>query len=328
MNKVKVGLVGCGPMGMGLATAAAKTLAEITAVADVDSERARVAAEKFGCARFADMEALLKKADVEAVIVATPPFQHRADVVAAAQAGKHVFCEKPMSLTVEDCRQMIEACEKAGVKLMVGQILRYYPAFAKMKEVVDSGELGEPMAVCTTRLQNCTADIWNRGWRTKKADSGGTLLEINAHEFDYMCYVLGQPVAVFARTAKFIASKRDYEDLVLTTVELEGGGVGSLRSGICASSDLYMVEILCSEGTASLENWRTVSWGRFGEAAKQLSTDEIQMEPPSERETREFLQAIRDDTPVPIPGQHGMRAVALACAAYESAATRSLVRLE
>jgi predicted dehydrogenase len=328
MTKIKVGLLGCGSMGLRLADAVAKGLGEMAAVTDIDAERAKAAGEKFGCDSFTDAGALLGKRDLQAVIVATPGFQHRQDVAAAAKAGKHVFCEKPFALTGEDCREMIGACEKAGVKLMVGQILRYIPAFAKMKEIVDSGELGEPRAVCTTRIHNPGHVAFSHGWRTSKAESGGNLLETSAHEFDYMCYILGGPQSVFAQTAKFIASPRDFEDLCLVTVQFEKGKVGSLRTGLCSAKDLYTVEVLCTEGSGYIENWENVSWGKFGEELQHLSVGELQVEPAIEREIREFLEAIRDDTPVTIPGEDGLRATSLARAAYESAERGEVVRIQ
>ena len=329
MKKIKVGLVGCGGMGVGLAETTAKGLGEMTAVMDVDSERARAAGEKLGCESLTDVGALLGRPELEAVIVATPGFQHRDDVVAAAKAGKHVFCEKPLALTVEDCREMIEACVKAGVKLMVGQILRYIAPFARMKEVVDSGWLGEVRAVCTTRIANPGSGLFGHGWRTRKEESGGTLLETSAHELDYMCYLLGkEPEAVFAQQAKFIESPRDFEDLCLVTVQFEGGRLGSLRTGLCSTAEVYTVEVLCTEGSGYIENWQSVSYGRFGEELERVSADEIEIEPPAEREIREFLEAVRDDTAPTIPGEDGMRAVGIACGAYEAGEEARVVRIQ
>ena len=326
-GKVRVGLVGCGVMGTALAEATVAGPGEIVAVADVDSGRAQAAADKFGCEPFAGVEALARKANIDAVIVATPPFQHCASVLVAAEAGKHVFCEKPLALSVRDCRRMIEACGKSGVKLMVGQVLRYMPPFAKMKQIVDSGELGQPAMVCTTRLHKERPER-SQGWRMSKTKSGGTLLGVSVHEFDYMCCILGEPKSVFARAAKFVATPRDYPDLVVTTVEFNEGRFGSLTSGVCASSDLYLAQILCTEGSVFLENWSAVTCGRFGEDVRQVPLEGDQTESAVEREVREFLEAVSDDKPVTIPGEDGLRAVALACAAYESAEKGQVVAIQ
>src|SRR5947209_7045437 len=103
--------------------------AALRGVADVSAEAAQSASEELGAPSFSSAEALLDRPDVDAVIVASPPFQHRPLVELAAARGKHVFVEKPLAANTADCDAMIRAAEAAGVTLMVGQVLRYYPCW-------------------------------------------------------------------------------------------------------------------------------------------------------------------------------------------------------
>jgi len=167
MEKVNVALIGCGGMGASLIRAAKGVeLAAVTCVADPQVERARKLAEELGCDYCADSEDVISRDDVDAVFVAAPNFLHAPMTIRAAQAGKHVFCEKPMALSTQDARQMVEAAERAGVKLMVGQVLRYIAPYVYMWDLVRSGELGEPFCMQTTRIGGSWKDTpYAGGWR-------------------------------------------------------------------------------------------------------------------------------------------------------------------
>src|SRR5437016_6313236 len=119
---MEIGLMGCGGMGMSLAQALnASGAGRIAAVADVDAERARAAAEKLGAQPFADHQQMLREAGIAAAIVASPPFLHRPLAEDALAAGRHVFVEKPLAVTLEDCDAIIAAAGAANRTLMVGQ---------------------------------------------------------------------------------------------------------------------------------------------------------------------------------------------------------------
>ena len=148
-------------MGTSHATQMAK-LSELRLIAscDVDQAKARATADaaaqagNHGVRVYFEVAALLADGDVPAVIVATPNFTHKRIVLDALAAGKHVFCEKPMALTVADCDEMISAARSAGRKLMVGQVLRLITVFAEVRRLVKEGAIGEPRAV---RILRCCA---------------------------------------------------------------------------------------------------------------------------------------------------------------------------
>ncbi len=156
--EVRVGLIGCGNMGSGLLRNCAQVEnAKVAAVADPVAENVKKLADELDVPAFDDYRKMLAKDDIDAVIVAVPNFLHAAVSIDVAESSKHVFCEKPMAMTVSDCDRMIQTAKANGVKLMVGQVLRYLPVFAKIKEIIDSGVLGEPSF--TGIIHDCAPEL-------------------------------------------------------------------------------------------------------------------------------------------------------------------------
>jgi len=311
-------------MGTGLINAAASLGARVVAGADpADEQRARFKESYKEAKVYETVEQLLADDEVQAVFVASPNHLHCEHTVAAAQARRHVFCEKPMALTAADCDRMIEACDQAGVKLMVGQVLRYIPDLCWALQLVRSGQLGRPVAVSIERLWGAVGRTWQIPWRIEKRFSGGWLYEVNVHEIDYMCEILGSPQRVYATTAKFIESNHDIEDLALATFHFPNGGVGLIQGGSCSLLGRYEVAVFCEKGDLFLDrNADAIRYHTLdGELVEQKRSEIPETESPVQREVREFLEAVTEDKPVTIPGHIGRRAIAAIEAAYRSAAT-------
>ncbi|MCS7112613.1 MAG: Gfo/Idh/MocA family oxidoreductase [Nitrososphaerota archaeon] len=145
MKRAGFGVIGVGIQGERHAAAYAKhPLSKLVAVADIDRSRAEYIARVYGAeAYFTDYHKLLEMDEIEAVSIVTPDFLHRDPCIAAAEAGKHVLVEKPMATSVDDCLAMIDACRRAGVKLMVAFHNRWNPVFVQTKHSVSNGDLGK-----------------------------------------------------------------------------------------------------------------------------------------------------------------------------------------
>ena len=130
----------------------------------VPEQAAKLAAER-GARVAASLSRLVGDDRVEAVIVPAPQFAHAKATVAAAKAGKHVFCEKPMAVSLGQCDAMIEACQAAGVKLMIGQVCRYHPTHGKVKELAASGDFGKPISMTVHRLGGSWGGAYCQPWR-------------------------------------------------------------------------------------------------------------------------------------------------------------------
>lgn len=187
---VRLGFIGCG----GIATHHASTIQSnvqgisISAGADVNEKTLTGFGESFGCsALFRDYRKMIASDLVDAVCVALPTHLHKAAVMTAAKAGIHVFCEKPMARTLSDCDAMIEACDRAGVVLMIGHVRRYDADWGTWRKVVDGGALGRP--VIWRQTQGTSAP---GSWYMEDKMGGGPFLDGCVHNWDFANLVFGQ----------------------------------------------------------------------------------------------------------------------------------------
>lgn len=195
---IKVGLVGYGFMGhMHAQCYEATGRAQIVAVADVEPERRREAKEKLRCATFTSLSEMMNAVDMDMVDICTSTDLHEDMVVAAAKARKHILCEKPMSLTVESCNRMIRAVLKAGVEMMVAHVIRFWPEYQVIKDIVDSGRFGRVEWLSACRLSPPPTWAW-QGWLLDPARSGGAVLDLHIHDLDYVAWLIGLPEKVQA----------------------------------------------------------------------------------------------------------------------------------
>ena len=327
MDKIGIGLIGCGPMGMSLTTNSVNLDSiNIAAVADIDEEKRTAAGEKLGAEVHADYRDLLARDDVQGVLIAVPQFLHRAVAIDAAAAGKHVFTEKPMATCVADCDKMIQACREHGVKLMVGQVCRFHALHSKVKELVDSGELGKPTCIKVHRMGGpWGTGTWSRDWRLSMEKSGGILMEINAHEIDFMRFICGDVATVYAVGGIYRQKEADYPDIALVSMKFTNGAVGLLHGSQASAIGGYGGHVDCEEGSIDMPAfWGAeagLRYGKFGQETTFIPPSDIPVEVPVQHEVRLFVEAIRDDSPVPVPGEEGRAAVEIAQAAYRSIAS-------
>ena len=330
MSDIRVGLIGCGGMGKSLVSQLV-TVEGAALVAGADPfEEARAAfSEQYDVPTFPDLAALLAGADVDAVIVATPNDSHAPNTIGAAQAGKHVFCEKPMALTLADCRAMIDACATAGVKLQVGQVLRYLPDFAKALEMIEAGDLGRPMYGHIFRYSPPKAN-WNNTWRDDPAQVGHHLFEVSVHEIDFARCAFGNPVAVTGWDRNVDPDSPLWSQATTGVIEFESGAVCVLTEGMFNALPRTEVEIAGSGGAVRFHWGKDFVYKSLGDRPDlELSGPDVAAgrEDGRRREVREWIEAIANDTPATIPGEEGMANIEIALAILESSRRRARVEL-
>ncbi len=318
MEKLRFGVIGLG----GMAHALAQRLqqfddAVVVTAADTNPER-KSAADELNASFYTSYEQMLEKESIDAVLIGTPCGLHLEPTLASAQLGKHIFLEKPMEISVERCDRMIRAAEQAGVKLMVGQVLRLFPLFQKSLDIIASGEVGKPKAIVATRFGYAT--VFHSGWRVKRELAGGMLLETNVHELDYMRTVMGEPKKVYARMFNLLG-KMEYEDVAYVLIDFENDGIGNLEASLSAAVGEYRVHIICEQGAIAHGGFGgTLRWARFGEKENVITAEEAQQQygDPYTRELRSFVDWVLRDTPPLFTGWDGRQAVAMCEAAYLS----------
>ncbi|HNS19722.1 MAG TPA: Gfo/Idh/MocA family oxidoreductase [Sedimentisphaerales bacterium] len=150
---------------------------------------------------YRDLDQMLDAAHLDAMSITLPTYLHADCSEKALSRGVHVLCEKPMALTVPECNRMIRAAGKSGKVLQIGHCVRFWPEYAKAKEIVDSGQYGPVVAGMFQRLGSAPA--WSPdNWFADEARSGGVALDLHIHDADYVQYLLGMPKAVCSHGAK------------------------------------------------------------------------------------------------------------------------------
>lgn len=190
---MKVGLVGCGFMGRMHANVYGQLDgAKLVAAAEAKPEVLKRYAADFGVATYSTLEEMLASEALDAVDICLPTYLHKDFTIQAANAGKHVLCEKPMALNLADADAMAEACDRNGVKLMIGHCIRFWPEYAYLKRMVDEGRFGKLLSVHLLRYGEFPS--WSSdNWLADSALSGGGVLDMHIHDTDFALYLLGKP---------------------------------------------------------------------------------------------------------------------------------------
>ena len=236
VGDLRVGLLGAGNIGtVHLQSTRGIDGASVVAAADVVAEN-RARAEKQGVDRtYEDYADLLAEEDVDAAIVALPPFLHADAATAAAEAGCHVFVEKPFARTAEEGRRMVEAADEAGVSIGVDHTIRYQPEVQKLKELYDAGRAGHVPLASIARVNNGPfsappARQPVSGWQLDPdATGGGALMDLGVHLFDVLEYFFGELTVEYAHVDA--SMDLPFEDSALVVVGTEAGTQATVSAG-------------------------------------------------------------------------------------------------
>jgi len=225
---IKIGILGCGFMGkMHAHCYSALQNVRVIGVYDVQQDKAKEIANLTGARVFTNAEELINNKEITAISIFLPTHLHKKFVIKSAQAKKHIFCEKPFALTVEDTEEMIKETRKEKVKLMIGMVLRFWPEYIEFKRIVDSKVYGRLATLTCTRLSSRPVFGWDK-WYFDLKQSGGAALDLHIHDTDYICYLLGKPKSVrslrkkFNQGTEYVSTTYNYEDAI---VNAEGGWV-------------------------------------------------------------------------------------------------------
>ena len=322
MGKLTIAVVGCGSFGAHLAELIG-TLPQFQIVGLCDPEESRLEAleRSLDVPRFSSFQECLSTSEAQAVLLTAPNHLHHSLALEAAGAGKHIFCEKPMALNVEECHDMIEAADKAGVKLMVGHKRRLRPQYQKMAEVVRSGHLGRVLAVNINGFYH--RDWW--GWWLDRERGGGLLHASGVHDIDFLRYICGEAGSVFARSPVKTDHRSDYEDAISLMIQFESGVVGTLQvcafSGVRTFREAFGVHIVLERGgvlynpsecSVSIQGWD-------GQEERSEFDNEAGFLEAYTTELTSFAAWVLENQEPILTGWDGLRCVEIMEAAYLSA---------
>lgn len=345
-KEVGVALVGIGSWAgvIALAVQRSKKLKLITCYTRTPEKR-KIFSQKFDCDQEESFENILKRDDVEGILLTTPNAIHAEHTLLAAQSGKHVFVDKPIANTIEDGKKMIEACQKAGVILLVGHDMRRLSGYRKMKELIDRGDIGQPVLVESNFSAalgfELTPDKW-RWYGDDKGCPGGALMTMGVHHADTLQYYFGEIEKVFAFSNKLYI-KADVEDINMTLFQFKSGVLGYLGSSYSIPRTnwihVYGTEghLLCSLDLPNttfeeyLQIWaivdRYTSLTLFDKKKARQESIPLSIGDPILEELEEFADCIRTGKKPETDGEGALKALALIRAAIESARNGKPVKI-
>jgi myo-inositol 2-dehydrogenase/D-chiro-inositol 1-dehydrogenase len=322
-RKINIAVIGTGRMGSVHVTNLARKIPEanLSAICDIRLEVAQALADQLGIQRVVyDYHELLADPEIEAILIAASTNVHAMMIKDCAEADKHIFCEKPLALDLESINEALTAVDKAGVKLQVGFNRRFDRSFQRVREIVASGELGQPCILhITSRDPEVPAMEFMRV-------SGGMFLDMSIHDFDMARFQVGEVEEVYAVGNVLVEPElKTFGDVdtSLVTLKFANGAIGVIDNSRQAVFGYdQRLEVFCQFGTAKAENEveHTVHKGdREGFHTARIPHFFMQRYAPCYfEEVRTFIECVREDKPVPINGEDGRIAVALGHAAWKS----------
>jgi predicted dehydrogenase len=250
------GLIGCGDIAHRMVAPALRTAAnsELLAIARADPSRLAEFASAHGVPRtYPRWQDLIADADLNAVYIATPPDVHCVQTVAAADAGKHVLCEKPMALSVDECQRMIDACRASSVTLGIAYYRGFFPVVRRVQEILSSGEIGRPLVAQVTLFSpfDPTQDH-PRGWLGDRARAGGgPMMDMGCHRIEMLLRLFG-PVSDVMSLVGRLKIDRDIDDTAAALFRFHSGAHGVLAVSWAPSERRDSVEIFGDRATISI----------------------------------------------------------------------------
>jgi len=317
---VRWGLIGCGDI-------AAKRVAPalhdspgsaLMAVARARADRAAEFAQRHGARRwYADWREVLSDRDVDAVYLATPVRLHAEQAVAAAEAGKHVLCEKPMALDVAGCERMLSAARHHGVKLGVAYYRHHYPVVARLRELIALGEIGRPVLVQVQAFELFDPPPGHpRGWLLKKSESGGgPMMDFGCHRIEVLLDLLGPVVEVRAMPTNVRFHDREVEDTCVAHLRFRSGAEAVLAVTHAAQESRDAVQLFATGGSAHVDvlNQGTLRIVTADGVREERHPPHANLHQPL---VEDFVAAVRDAREPTVTGEIGLEVNRVLAAIY------------
>ena len=253
MDKLRWGLIGCGDISKKRVAPALKSLdqCELIAVARANYSLAESFAKEFSAKRwYKNWQDIMTDEEIDAVYIATPVSLHAEQTIAVAKAGKHVLCEKPMALNANDCKRMIETCKAHDVKLGVSYYRHFYPVIKRTKEIILSGEIGEPTVVDIQVFEWFDRKPGEpRYWLLEKELSGGgPMMDFGCHRIEVLQYLFGNIKEVQSQLFN-VHFKREVEDTAYVSLLFENNTQAIIRVTHAAIEARDTLDIFGTKGT-------------------------------------------------------------------------------
>jgi predicted dehydrogenase len=287
---------------------------EVVGVADTRVESAVAGAKIVGARPYASYEELVAAEDVQVVDVCLPTALHRDLAVRAAGEGRHVILEKPIARTMEDAQQILDAFSADGPRLFVGHVVRFFPEYAGIKQKIDAGDLGTVGVVRTSRRSPFLLgwNDWYADWRV----SGGVLMDLVIHDFDYLRWTLGEVERVYARG--MLGREYNRLDYVLATLRFQSGAIAHVEGHWGYPGPFnYSIEVTGSHALLTVDSTEPASLQLISGAPEE-GPDLASGKSPYEKELEHFIHCMATGEEPIVEAHDAREALRIGLAATES----------
>jgi predicted dehydrogenase len=329
---MKVGIVGAGSMGTTHAAGWAETPAEIVGFSAETQQEASALAKRYHARIYPSLDAMLP--DIDVLDICSPTHLHHEMALRAAAARKHIVCEKPLARTIKQAQEMVRACRKAGVQLLVAHVVRFFPEYALAHSAVAEGQIGKP-AVIRLHRGSYRPKKPAGNWFLDEDKSGGILMDLMIHDYDYARWVAGEVDTVSARrvTELHPDAPVDYGLVILghrsgAMSHIAGAWAyppPTFRTHLEIAGDRGLIEF-DSDGTAPIQNLILKTGG--SDAPDVALPSSPVSESPYTTQIKEFYSALAGGAAARVSAIDGLAAVQIAEAAIQSARVGQPVKLE
>ncbi len=303
----------------------------LVAVLSRDKARGAAFAKQHGIDRVYDSLAeLLADREVDVVYVASPNGLHSSQTIKAAEAGKHVFCEKPMAPTLAECRSMLETCNKFGVKLGLGFEYRQHPAHLKAREIVHSGELGQ-LVFANAQVEVPAMEIPGWYYESKMA-GGGIIYMLGVHRIDLLRFMLRCEVEEVSAFLDRHPAERSFEEMVVGLLKFDNGVYGTLHFSLNVPHGANSLELHGSKASLFCIDTTSLWWGGSG-GELLLKSDAVTVRYQFQKsdvykdEVRDFNRCVKEGGEPLATGTDGLRAAEISIAMFESSRQGRTIRI-
>lgn len=333
MTEIRWGLIGASTIARQFIIDAIRSQpdGDVVAVMSASQDRAGAyAAENNIPAAFDSVEALLADGDVDAIYISTTNEKHRDQAIAAARAGKHVLCEKPLALNLDDAHAMVAAAAEAGVVMGTNHHLRNAATHRAMREAIRQGRIGTPIAARVFHAVYLPQSL--QGWRITSPDAGGgVVLDISVHDADTLRFVLDdEPDEVVALTQSAGMAEQSLEDGVMAAIRFRSGLIAQIHDSFTVRHAGTGFEVHGSEGSLIARDVMTQQ--PIGTVMLRTEAGETPLNIAHEslygHALGRFHAAIKGDGAPAATGEDGIRSLALGLAVLEAARTGHVVPVE
>jgi predicted dehydrogenase len=310
MAVLRWGLIGCGDIARKRVAPALRDLenCRLAAVSRARVDLAEPFAREFGAGRwYGRWQDLLQDEQIQAVYIATPPHLHEEQTVAAARAGKHVLCEKPMALDPQSCRRMIAACRKNNVRLSIAYYRHFYPVLARVKEIIASGMIGKVVMAEIRAFENYRPEADDpKYWIARKGQGGGgPLMDFGCHRIEVLLNILGSVSRAWGSNGRLVTDW-EVEDTSVALFEFQSECRGLLAVSRAVEEPQDTLDIYGSVGSVHIPVLNSGGMRIYTSEGERREEH-----PPHENLHLPYInavaQAFLENREPPVPGEIGLR---------------------